>query len=188
MRHEQGSEYAPHAQAPETINPQCIDANVQTLASVIGIIDGLTDADYTARLNITPDSTIGMHIRHILDYYSCYLRGLDRGLIDYDLRERNLAIETNKVSAIALTTALQQRLGHRSADVAVNVKTRLMPQQAPDPVSSTAARELVFLQGHAIHHLAIIAIMMQSLGKSPDPVLGVAASTLSYREQNQLEP
>jgi hypothetical protein len=51
------------------------------------------------------------------------------------------------------------------------------------PTQSSTARELGFLLSHTIHHFALIAMTLQSLGVNVDPAFGVSPSTLRYRTE-----
>lgn len=42
------------------------------------------------------NSSIGEHLRHILDHYSCFFRDLPDARFNYDLRERNPLLKTSK--------------------------------------------------------------------------------------------
>ena len=49
------------------------------------------------------NSSIGAHVRHIVDRYQCVLNGLAVGCIDYDDRKRGTSVETDvRVAAGAL--------------------------------------------------------------------------------------
>ena len=43
------------------------------------------------------DSTIGGHVRHNLDHFLCLEQGLKSGSVDYDARERDEFLETDRV-------------------------------------------------------------------------------------------
>ena len=44
-------------------------------------------------------SSIGRHVRHVLDHYIAFQSGLESGEVDYDMRSRDSAVE--KDSALA---------------------------------------------------------------------------------------
>ena len=46
-------------------------------------------------------SAVGSHLRHCLDFYDSFLRGVGEGRIDYDCRERNELIERDRAAAAA---------------------------------------------------------------------------------------
>ena len=47
-------------------------------------------------------------------------------------------------------------------------------------VGSTVSRELLFAGSHAIHHFAIIAVLMRAQGRTVSYDFGKAPSTLTY--------
>jgi hypothetical protein len=56
------------------------------------------------------NASIGGHYRHCLDHFGSFLTGLARGVIDYDQRKRDPAIERDRDAARSLTRNLRDRL------------------------------------------------------------------------------
>ena len=133
-------------------------------------------------------SSVGAHLRHCIDYYRCFLDGLDGNRIDYDARQREAALETDPATASAALEDIARRLEAIEPQefgrvVEVKVDT---PADAPDAWSrSTVARELQFLVSHTVHHYALIAHLLREQGIEPGDELGVAPSTLEYRKSTQ---
>jgi len=65
------------------------------LNQLIHLINSLTKDEYTSQLNMLNKSTIGQHIRHIVEFYNELEKGYSAGIIDYDNRSRNLSFEIN---------------------------------------------------------------------------------------------
>jgi hypothetical protein len=70
----------------------------------------LEQHDYNCNLTIVDGNTIGMHVRHILEFYKSLEKGAELNLVDYDARERNLELETNKLTAIKEIERIQNWL------------------------------------------------------------------------------
>ncbi|MGB5325117.1 MAG: DinB family protein [Pseudomonadales bacterium] len=160
-----------------------VEDNVKLLDQLDGVLLALDDVLYTNNESALFDSPVGLHVRHALDHYACFLHGLTTGLIDYDARARDAQVEASSESA-------QQRLHNlRNAIQELDLADRdLLVRQASGtsgqiPLRSSVARELVFLHSHTVHHQASIAALLRLLGVSelaPDD-FGFAPATLQYK-------
>jgi len=123
---------------------------------------------------------IGRHMRHILEFYECFLDGLPSGRVDYDARRRDSLVESSQSVACARIRLLRERL----QELAGNGEFTLLTRSDGAEACSTVARELLALSSHTVHHFAIIAITLRTHGVAPDPSFGVAPSTLAYRNRH----
>jgi hypothetical protein len=153
-----------------------------------GILDQLSDKQYALNLDIFNGSSVGMHIRHIFDFYDCIVNGCNCDSIDYNQRERNPNIEQNRVSAISAFTQLASIAKGLNDANTINVVTDFSideNEQRPS-VTSSIGRELMYAYDHAVHHLAIIKMGIKS--SFPEVVLdshiGIAPSTIKYQSKN----
>lgn len=133
------------------------------------------------------NGSVGGHLRHALDHYWSLLRGLASGEIDYDARVRDTSIEKDPVAASQACEEIAgelKALDGTSLDSALRVKmdcgSRTLPEE--EWSRSSLRRELQFLLSHTVHHYALISVMCQSMGVSPQPGFGVAPSTLKYQQ------
>ena len=170
-----------------------VGENNQQLQQSIDLIEKLTDELYCNNKNPHFKSSVGKHIRHILDFYDCFLNGWHEK-IDYDARKRDERFENDRRYGIQKIRETMDALNDLSA-VADKSDNRLLvkndessPGLDPSPFSfSTIERELQFLKFHAVHHFAIIAMILRIQGfKLPDD-FGVAVSTLQYLKQLEAE-
>src|SRR5947199_4753853 len=60
-------------------------------------------------------ASIGTHLRHILEFYECFLDGVDSGHIDYDARKRDQSIERSRTAAAVRIYSLIERLKNAPA-------------------------------------------------------------------------
>jgi len=128
----------------------------------------------------------GAHLRHALDLYDCFLRGLrDGGVVDYEARARDARVEEDPGFALATLDRLERELGEAAAagwpERVVVLGDRPREEWAVEAVS-TPQRELLFLLHHAIHHLALVAVVLRSHGVEVPDGFGVAPSTLRHWE------
>lgn len=127
-------------------------------------------------------SGVGGHLRHCIDHYDSFLKGLESGKVDYDARERDPRLENDRDYALQKLKRLIQQLenlDHLDARAPLLVKMDCGAREAdpPDWCPSTVGRELQFLLSHTVHHQALMAVLMRLHGYEPEQELGVAPST-----------
>jgi len=130
-------------------------------------------------------SSIGGHVRHCLDHFELFLRGLKQGKIDYDQRERQTAVESNVEAARAKAEGILHQLRLLNDSVHEDTEIQVRLDCGGDFVHwsrSSVGRELQFLASHTVHHFAIIGIMCHALGLAMDADFGMAPSTLRYQQ------
>jgi uncharacterized damage-inducible protein DinB len=166
-----------------------VHENARYLQQAIDIIRQIDDELYCNNENPYFTGGVGKHFRHILDFYDCFLAGW-REKIDYDARKREEGVETNRRLCIQKINDTMAALNKWMATVDGTEKGLSVKndegenQRETDPFSlSTVGRELQFLKFHAVHHFAIIAIILRIQGYEPPKDFGLAASTLQYLKQ-----
>lgn len=129
-------------------------------------------------------SSIGAHIRHVLDRFHCFFAGLADASIDYDARKRDPEIEQNVEAATFALESVARRIERLRllpfCNELICVKESVLPSSPAVEISSTLERELLGLITHSIHHLAIIALLAKSFGHQMDSDFGKAPSTIVY--------
>jgi hypothetical protein len=165
--------------------------NITSLRQGIEMIEMLEDPIYTG----TPDRVriggIGSQFRHCIDFYTCLLRGVDDGTIDYNCRERDSRVETDRAHAIDCMKRISEKLQTISLETASRkVSVRRDPVEirdgGPEAYESTLGRELQFLLSHTVHHYALIVALLELQHVDLDAgfsSFGVAPSTLRYWEK-----
>src|SRR5450432_3516097 len=87
-----------------------IGINVRWLRQALRLLDRVDDSTYsTVPRGFTPHRA-GAHLRHILEFYQCFLAGLEQSHIDYDARRRDEAIENYRDAAAAAIRAIIRSL------------------------------------------------------------------------------
>lgn len=147
------------------------------------VLDAITAEGYTHALS--GEQPVGSHLRHALEHFQCFVEGLDRGLVDYDARERNEAAERDPEQCRALLRKVRARIAAIRPDqldwpLVVNQIAALGAE--PSALNSTVQRELVFLSSHAIHHLAVIVPLCRSAGIELPQDISLAFSTAAHRQ------
>jgi uncharacterized damage-inducible protein DinB len=146
----------------------------------------LDERTYGMPLEAFNGSTIGQHVRHILNFYQSVLAGLHSGIVDYANRERDPRVEELPAFARKAFEEIGQALLELDEALPLRVRADFAADEdMPRPLlKSSAGRELMFAFDHAVHHLAIIRIGLQ-LARPELPLeeeLGVAPSTLKFQK------
>lgn len=159
---------------------QPLAAALRELRDVLATV---RDDQYT-QAQIGPiDGTLGSHVRHCLDHVEALLAGEQSGFVNYEARERGTPIERERKTALAALSAAAERLAAWRAAPQARVRVCVLfdAGERPVEVESTLAREFAFVFSHTIHHNAIIAAMLRTLGVQPPKQFGYAPSTVAAR-------
>lgn len=168
------------------MGPAVVEQNLFFLRQGAELLRRLDDELYTRPLEDRPRAAgVGSHLRHCLDFYRSFLRDLASGRIDYDRRERDRAIETERAAGLAVVEELVREfeaVGELEAERPLKIRHDIAPDE-DTPSSwhgSSVGRELRFLCSHTVHHYAIIAQIVRSHGFDPGEHFGVAPATLAH--------
>lgn len=171
--------------APNT-QDTLIHALIDVLHQGQTLLQALTDSQFTETLAEAGHASIGAHYRHSLDHFKTLLDGADTGVLDYDARARDVRLETDRQFAIETTKAYCEAfasLDRVALDTRVSVRCSVCSDDAgEEQVSSTYAREGVYVVAHAVHHYALISLMCRVQGIAPPENFGIAASTIKHRQ------
>lgn len=142
-----------------------LDAVKNNLRIGIRLLESLSAEQYR-NTSVRPyHSSIGCHIRHILDIFDCVFVGLESGHIDLTARPRNQLIETDIGAGLSYfhDTLIQLNNMHAvdmeqiidvSDDLGMGVIT----------AKYTIAAALIQAHSHAIHHFASLGYVITELG------------------------
>lgn len=157
--------------------------NSQCLEQAAELLRNCETKFYTRKVAECFDSSIGGHIRHILDHYQCFFQGLAAGEIDYDGRARDIRLEEDPIFAIEAINRSRTVLASLKIGPASLVRVKMDTGGDHDQLwaASTVQRELQFLLSHTVHHYALIATMYSISGQKTAADFGIAPSTLRYR-------
>ncbi len=165
-----------------------ISANTDALNQVLTLIQAVPDTVYqSAPEGMT--SSIGRHVRHVLDHYTAFQTGIESGEVDYDMRSRDSAVENDASLAEKNITAViawikskitQDKPIQMKTEVSVNCKECVV-------ITSSLQRELIYLLNHTLHHAAYVSLMLRKLGVNIDNSIGVAPATQSYLRSDSLK-
>lgn len=158
-----------------------IHSNLAVIDQGVRLLARLGAERYAQRVPLCFNASIGGHMRHILEHYQAFLRGLGDSEIDYEKRVRDPLVENDPIYAGGLLESVAQQLEELAP--ALSNRTLHYCVETTEGIASatTILRELEFLLSHTIHHYALVAVMARLQGCDPEPTFGVAPSTLKFQ-------
>ncbi len=156
---------------------------LHTFDQLRSIIDQLNPHEYQASLDILGGSSIGQHVRHILEFYICLSDSLDSGVVNYDARKRDCTLSECAKTALMLVEYLNTLFYDARTENRVLVNIIEYNGEVLS-ANSSFERELIYLIEHNIHHFAIINIAIkENFSHIAIPQgFGVAYSTIKHQE------
>lgn len=156
-----------------------INAIKDNFKQITHLLSQLSNEDYKKCHSELSNATIGEHTRHIIELYQCLLKSYDSGIVNYDLRERNLLIQSNTNYAIEIISVLLNEIEKPNKDFILQ-----QGKNIDISVTTNYERELLFNLDHSIHHQALIKVaVLKNKSIQLDENFGVAKSTIEYRNQ-----
>ena len=166
---------------------ELVQSVLETLQQGEALLTQLSDEDYTRKVAVAFNASIGGHYRHCLDHFRSLLDAAIQGDLNYDHRERGTLIESDRFAALNATRELRkgyERLDPmflmRSLRVICKTSYATSGSQAS---SSTVGREIMYSVAHAVHHYALIGVMCGVMGLRMPSSFGVAPSTLKHQAE-----
>lgn len=163
-----------------------IPAILENLDRGVSLLNSIDDEQYSDDSTAPYYSSIGVHIRHILDVFDCVLKGLETGMIDLSDRQRNEIAEQKVQAGIQYFSEIKSRLGElQDTDLDQVVQVRDDLGLGMVTAKYTLAAALIQAHSHAIHHFASIGYIIAQLGISlPDGDFGYNPTTPRKDLQN----
>ena len=78
-----------------------VETSIDLLHQAESLLEEMEAALYAASPPAIAPHSAGGHLRHILEFYECFLDGFTAGVVDYDARKRNREVETERGAALA---------------------------------------------------------------------------------------
>lgn len=155
------------------------------LNQVFDLINQLDDAEYSAELDILNGNSIGKHVRHVVEFFELLVSGSTDGLINYDKRNHEPLYETDTKATMEKIKKLMIGIDDITFLDEVVLEVNYADSDAePVTIKSSLERELAYNIEHAIHHMAIIKIALQTVFPKVKLIenFGVAYSTVRYQK------
>lgn len=156
-----------------------IEAIEKNLLRGVTLMQCISDDEYS-NTSIAPYySSIGSHMRHILDVFDCIFEGMDENNINLINRKRNELAENNTSHGIAYmksTIEKLKKLNPTDFDKIVHVTDDL--GLGAITAKYTLIGILIQAHSHAIHHFASVGYVISQLGiQLPDADFGFNPTT-----------
>ncbi|MCB1193370.1 MAG: hypothetical protein KDK90_23225 [Leptospiraceae bacterium] len=166
-----------------------LDILIRTLSHLIlqlkDLIKKLDVADYSKSLEVISGSSIGQHIRHILEFIEIFLQQTDNIVLSYEERKRDVQLERDPSFVITKIQLIVSLLENVNTSKELILKSTINPETLYSvQIDSSTERELLYLIEHTIHHMAIIgnAVRHSLTSIKIDKNFGYAFSTIVHNK------
>jgi len=141
-----------------------IQSNLKTLQKTNLLLSNLTNEELCNNSVSPYYSSLGCHIRHILDFYDCVLNLDSDNRIDLTARKRNKNVENSCQDALEYLNVILNKL--KNVDFEIEKKVFVIDNLGlgKTEIQYTFGAILAQANSHAIHHYAIISYILDSLG------------------------
>lgn len=143
-------------------------------------LDRINPEQYRAACKNLSDASIGQHVRHIIEMFQCLERGYRSGVLNYELRERDPIIETEKDVALVHLREISTGLGKPDRELILEGAYSIDAEETIQ-FHTNYHREVLYNLEHTIHHMALIRVGLKELAPMDLPEgFGVASSTVKH--------
>ncbi len=156
------------------------------LSQLNSLIEQLKKEEYYMPMEVLFNNSIGKHVRHIIEFFEVMLESLESSYLNYDDRSHNQLLETNPAFAIQTISELKEKIIQIDTDIPLKMGSCYASYLGGDAIIHTSLqREMLYTIEHSVHHMAIIKIAVNHLGRKvflPEN-FGVAQSTINYQKR-----
>jgi uncharacterized damage-inducible protein DinB len=158
---------------------------IENLLQIRNLVERISDEDLQKKTSSLFNSSIGEHVRHIIEFYACLIDGIESGSINYDNRKRQKAIEQNSRLCLEKINEIIDGLNSIPHHKALKVEANFSEIDSGTNIvmDSSLQRELGYCLEHSVHHQALIKTALKEHGCLGliEENFGIAASTLRNR-------
>lgn len=164
---------------------QLLEAASTILTQLTNVVSTIKEEDFYKPSMALSHSTIGQHLRHTLEFFICLEQGYELGVVNYDKRIHNKAMENDKHIALHTLYQIKEFVTANQVDKPLNLEVGYKPDsEEAITITTNYLRELTYNIEHAVHHMAIMKIGIREVAEYillPSD-FGVAVSTLRYKD------
>lgn len=162
---------------------------IEVVKQAIKLLDEISLVDYQKGIAPHFPSSIGAHMRHVIDHFVALIGAENSGVINYNKRNRYGEVEMQPQVAIKKLEEIVDWLGEVCSSECLNQQVAVTTEidishTKSTTCESTLERELVFAASHAIHHYALIRVIRSMQGKSIPEFFGYAPATITHITQS----
>ncbi len=165
---------------------QLIYACDTILLQLARVVNQISDEDFIKPARSLGSSSIGQHLRHTLEFFTCLEQGLAGGVVNYDKRGHDRVIEQDRVLAAEVIDRIRAFVTTDRLDQPLLLEVAYQTDsETPVSIATNYLRELTYNIEHAVHHMAIMKIGLREVAPYITvPVdFGVAVSTLRHQQR-----
>ncbi|HTE34561.1 MAG TPA: hypothetical protein VK666_29485, partial [Chryseolinea sp.] len=133
------------------------------LNQLTDLVRQIREHDFVRPAETLSNSTIGQHLRHTLEFFICFEKGYDVGLINYDKRAHDKLIESDKFLALSAIDSVRSFVANLSEKKLTLEVGYDLERDDFLTIETTSTRELVYNIEHAVHHMAIMKIGVREI-------------------------
>ncbi|TXG35076.1 DinB family protein [Seonamhaeicola maritimus] len=140
-----------------------IESTLQTLQKSRYLLEKLDDSDL-CNTSISPYySSVGTHVRHILDFYDCVFNITQENIVDLTARSRNRDVESQCCNALSYLSMIEDKL--QSSKFEMDKVVTVIDDLGLGKIEMQYTMASLFSQAnsHTIHHYAIINYILEGL-------------------------
>jgi hypothetical protein len=160
-------------------------ASINILAQLKSLVIDIDQDDFCQPSPVLSNSTIGQHLRHTLEFFICLERGFETGVINYDKREHDVLIESDKFMALEIINRIIDFVSNFDSEKELLLEAGYdLSGDKFITIRTNARRELVYNIEHAVHHMAIMKIGIREIAPHINIPrdFGIAVSTVRYKD------
>lgn len=157
-----------------------IEAIKKNLERGVDLLNYISDEDYSNTTIAPYYSSIGGHMRHVLDVFDCIFEGLNSNSINLINRKRNEKAENFTAAGITYFNEVIQQLQNLSNEEEYNKMVTVTDDLGLGVVTANYTLSAILIQAHshAIHHFASVGYIISQLGiELPDEDFGFNPTT-----------
>lgn len=157
------------------------------LNQLFDLTSQLNDAEYSSELDLLNGNSIGKHVRHVVEFFELLIEGSSTDIVNYDGRKHNLLYETNRKATLSKLQYLVAMMNEVFFDKEVILEVSYADSDKDVfRIKSSLERELAYNIEHAIHHMAIIKIAVNTVFSNVqlEENFGVAYSTIRFQKSS----
>jgi len=156
-----------------------INAIENNLERGVKLLNSISNQQYSDTSIAPYYSSIGGHMRHILDIFDCLFEGLPNGLVDLSARKRNELVEVDTAEGIRYFNSTISKLQHlKATDLEQLILVSDDLGMGVVIQNYTLGSLLIQAHSHATHHFASLGYIIAQLGiEIPDEDFGYNPTT-----------
>ncbi|WP_373497032.1 hypothetical protein [Aquiflexum sp.] len=165
----------------QLLNHTLLSANLEVLGELEDMLIQIQSHNYKELSPALKTSSIGQHCRHILEFYICLIDQYEDGKINYDKRERDKTLDSEKNMALEKIELIKKGILKPDKEILLCHKV----EGKKIELKSSYFREILYNLEHCIHHQALLKLACLELGYMELPEsFGIARSTLAYKSDH----